>query len=217
VKEGVSVARLEPGGLYLIGAGGHAKVVVSTFHAAGVELHAVFDDDLQKAGMQIAGVPVIHGTDALKNLPFRVRGLIAVGGNLLRRHLLQQFTNIDWQTVIHPQAYVHESVRLGAGSIVCAGAVIQPDTVIGNHCIINTGATIDHDCLIEDYVHVAPGVHLAGDVVLREGVLMGIGSAAIPGVEVGAWTTVGAGGVVVEDLPPNVLALGVPAKPLQQG
>lgn len=205
--------QLKPDGLYLIGAGGHAKVVVSTLQAAGVEVHALLDDDLQKAGMQIAGVPVAGGSEALQTLAFRVRGLIAVGGNRLRCHLAQRFPQVDWQTAVHPQAYVHPSVKIGVGTVVCAGAVIQPDAVIGNHGIINTGATVDHDCQIGDYCHLAPGCHLAGGVVLGEGVLMGIGSAAIPGVSIGAWTTVGAGGVVVDDLPAGVLALGVPAKP----
>lgn len=62
-------------------------------------------------------------------------------------------------------------------------------------------------------MHVAPGTRLAGGVELGEGVLMGIGSSVIPGIKVGSWTVVGAGGVVICDLMPGVLAVGVPASP----
>jgi sugar O-acyltransferase (sialic acid O-acetyltransferase NeuD family) len=216
MNQNPKTVQLKPDDLYLIGAGGHAKVVVSTFQAAGVEVFALLDDDRKKAGRQVAGVPVVYGLDMLENLAFRVRGLIAVGDNRLRRHLSQRFTQVDWQTAVHPQAYVHPSAQIGIGTVVFAGAVIQPDAVIGKHCIINTGATVDHDCQIGDYAHVAPGCHLAGGVVLGDGVLMGISSAVIPGVKVGAWATVGAGGVVVDNLPPEVLALGVPARVIEQ-
>jgi UDP-perosamine 4-acetyltransferase len=63
---------------------------------------------------------------------------------------------------------------------------------------------------------VAPGVQLAGDVKLGEGVFFGIGSCAIPGVRVGEWTMVGAGAVVVDDLPSDVTAVGVPARMLER-
>ena len=90
--------------------------------------------------------------------------------------------------------------------------MIQPDTSVGDHCIVNTGATIDHDCQIDNYVHISPGVNLAGGVRLGEGVFCGIGGKAITGVTVGKWTTIGAGGVIINDLPEYSLAVGVPAK-----
>jgi acetyltransferase-like isoleucine patch superfamily enzyme len=99
--------------------------------------------------------------------------------------------------------------------VVFAGAVIQPDSVLGSHAIINTGATVDHDCHIGNFVHVAPGCNLAGAVTLKEGAFMGIGSRAIPGVTVEAWTTVGAGATVVHDLPGGITAVGTPARPVR--
>ena len=94
-----------------------------------------------------------------------------------------------------------------------AGAVIQPDAILGRHVIINTGATVDHDCRLGDFVHVAPGAHLAGGVRIDPGGFMGIGSVAVPGVHLGTGCVVGAGAVVVRDLLPNVTAIGVPARP----
>ena len=198
-------------GVVVIGAGGHAKVVVSTIIAAGIPVAAVLDDDPEKWGREVCSVRVGGPASAFGKEETR-RAVIAIGDNGIRMrlaHLLQKWT---WVTVIHPYAYVHPSVQIGEGTVVFAGAVIQPDVRIGAHCIINSGATIDHDCIIGDFVHVAPGSNLAGNVHLGDGVFLGIGSAAIIGKNVGEWTIVGAGGVVVTDLPAHAVAAGVPAK-----
>jgi sugar O-acyltransferase (sialic acid O-acetyltransferase NeuD family) len=198
--------------LYLIGAGGHAKVVLSTILAAGLSVDGLFDDDPQKQGMEILGVPIV-GTisDAKRSSP--ACGILAIGDNRTRYRLAHELLGWKWLTIIHPKAYVHPSAKLGPGTVVFAGAVIQPDTQVGAHVIINTGATVDHDCWIGDFVHLAPGVHLAGNVAVEEGAFIGIGVVAAPKVKVGAWAIVGAGAVVVEDIPPRVIAIGVPAKP----
>jgi len=200
--------------LYLIGAGGHAKVVLSTVLAAGLSVDGLFDDDPQKQGMKILGIPIV-GTisDAKRSSP--ACGILAIGDNRTRHRLAHELLGWEWLTVIHPRAYVHPSAKLGSGTVVFAGAVIHPDAQIGAHVIINTGATVDHDCWIGDFVHLAPGVHLAGNVTVEEGAFVGIGAVAVPKIEVGAWAIVGAGAVVVEDIPPQVTAIGVPAKPVK--
>lgn len=201
--------------VYIVGAGGHAKVVISTLHAAGYDVKGVFDDDEGKWGEQLLGVPVIGAPAELNNLS-PVRALVAVGGNPIRKALVERFIKVDWVTVIHPSAEVHSSVRLGAGTVVFAGAIIQPDAIIGAHAIINTGALIDHDCVIGDYAHVAPRANLAGGVWLGEGVFLGIGSSVIPGVRIGSWTTLGAGGVAIKNLPSGAVAVGLPARVIKQ-
>lgn len=196
----------------VIGGGGHAKVVVATLAAAGYQVAAVLDDNPATWGSTVLGVPVLGGVSELKT----ASGLavLAIGSNEARRRIAKAYPEVRWLSVVHPQAHVHESVRLGKGTVVFAGAVIQPDAVVGEHVIVNTGATIDHDCLVEDFVHLAPGVHLAGGVALGEGAFMGIGSVAIPRTRVGSWSTVGAGGVVIRPIPERVTAVGVPAVPL---
>ena len=197
----------------VIGAGGHGKVVISTLLAAGVRILCVLDDDRQKHGLKILGVPVRGPvSDADK---FGRVGVLGIGHNRERKRIAEAVA-LEWAIVVHPQAWVHPSVRLGEGSVVFAGAIIQADTVIGRHVIVNTGAMIDHDCEIGDDVHVAPGASLAGGVKLGEGAFVGIGSCAIPGVRIGEWTTVGAGAAVVSDLPSELTAVGVPARALER-
>jgi len=194
----------------IIGAGGHAKVVISTLRAAGHTVTAVFDDDPAKHGTRLLGVEVLGATADFDGYG---KAVIAVGHNATREMIAERFKGVDWMTVLHPNACIDPSVRLGEGTVVFAGSVIQPDTVIGAHVIINTSATVDHDCVIGDYSHLAPGTHLAGGNRVGEGVLLGIGAVVIPGRQIGERAVIGAGGVVVKDVPAGTTVFGVPAAP----
>jgi sugar O-acyltransferase (sialic acid O-acetyltransferase NeuD family) len=196
-------------GVVVIGAGGHAKVLISTLTACGVPVGAVVDDDDTKWGMDAQGTRVGRIERELGG-----RGIVGIGDNAQRREMARTLS-LEWQTVVHPSAYVHPSAKLGRGTVVFAGAVVQPDAVIGDHVIVNTGATVDHDCVVDDYAHLAPGVHLAGSVHVGEGAFLGIGSVVSPGVKIGRWATVGAGAVAIRDVADGVVAVGVPARALE--
>lgn len=197
--------------MVVVGAGGHAKVVVATALAAGFVVRVVIDDDPELWGGRLLGIEV-RGPVILEGVKGQA-GVLAIGDNRTRKGVAERL-DLKWTTVVHPSAIVHSSAQLGEGTVVFAGAVIQPETVVGRHAIINTGASVDHDCILGDFVHVAPGARLAGDVVLDEGVLLGIGSCTVPGVRVGAWARIGAGGAVICDLPGGVTAVGAPARSL---
>ena len=182
--------------------------------ALGLDPVAVFDDDISKKGERILQVPIMGTLSDLTPSQFD-GGVIAVGNNRNRENIARRL-HIEWVSVVHPAAYVDPTVKLGAGAVVFAGAIVQPDTTIGEHVIINTAASIDHDCEIGDFVHIAPGVHLAGGIKIGRGSLVGIGSAAIPGIRIGERTTVGAGAVIVRNLPDDIVARGVPARPTRK-
>ncbi|HEV8628838.1 MAG TPA: NeuD/PglB/VioB family sugar acetyltransferase [Thermoanaerobaculia bacterium] len=191
----------------VLGAGGHAKVVVATLQAAGAEVAAVLDDAPGRQGASLGGVPVGGPVAAV----IGGAAICAIGDNRARQGVVAGLATA-WATAVHPSAVVHESVLLGPGTVVFAGAVVQPDAVLGAHVIVNTGATVDHDCRLGDFVHVAPGAHLCGGVTVDEGALLGVGCAVAPGVRIGAWATVGAAAAVVADVPAGATVIGVPAQ-----
>jgi sugar O-acyltransferase (sialic acid O-acetyltransferase NeuD family) len=197
----------------VIGAGGHAKVVASTLMAAGHQVVSFYDDDLQKKGTHISGIPVVGPINELKYGDFS-HAIIGVGQNEKRKRLAEEL-NLDWITVVHPYAWVHPDVSLGIGTVVCAGAIIQPSSQIGSHVIINTKASVDHDCCVGDYVHMALS-HLAGGATAQEGAFLALGSIVFPGVQVGAWATVSAGSVAMRDVIPNSTVAGVPARLIKE-
>jgi sugar O-acyltransferase (sialic acid O-acetyltransferase NeuD family) len=194
----------------VLGAGGHAKIVVSTLRAAGWRVAALYDDDESKHGTTVLGVEV---RGLISDVPSSgaVNAVIAIG-DVKRRCQMAGTSSLNFITVIHPAAWVDPSAKIGVGTVVCAGAVIQPDVRIGAHVIVNTAASIDHDCHIGDFAHVAPGAHLAGSVSVGEQTLVGLGSSVTPGVRIGCNSIVGAGAVVLNDLPDNVVAVGCPAR-----
>jgi sugar O-acyltransferase (sialic acid O-acetyltransferase NeuD family) len=193
----------------IIGAGGHAKEVIDTVRACGRHVIAM-DDDPEKWGKDVLGARISAIDEKSSH-----GALIAIGDNARRKERCRSL-GFHWETAIHPTAWVAPTARLGRGTVVFAGAVIQSDVVIGDHVIVNCGATISHDCVIGDFAHIAPGAHLAGNVRVGEGAFIGIGSTVIQQVAIGAWTTVGAGAVVLDDLAESMVVVGVPAKPIHR-
>lgn len=198
--------------LLVLGAGGHARVVVSALQDAGRPPQKILDDDSGKWGRKILGIPIDgpierHGSGA-------DLAIAAFGDNRLRAKKVAE-SGSRWTTAVHPSAFVHPSASLGEGTVVCAGAVVQPEVVIGAHSIVNTGASVDHDCELGDFAHVAPGARLAGSVRIGAGTLVGIGAVIVPGVVVGEWVRIGAGAAVTGDLPSQCVAVGVPARILE--
>ena len=200
------------GGIAVIGAGGHAKVVVATLQAVGLGPLLVLDDDPARWGSALLGVEVAGPVASLADRGLE-RAVLAIGDNRTRQRLAESLGPARWVTAIHPETTVHPSARIGEGSVVFAGVVVQPDVVVGAHAILNTGSTADHDTRIGDFAHVAPGAHLAGGVEVGAGAFLGIGSCAVPGARIGAWATVGAGGVVISEVAAGETVVGVPARP----
>jgi sugar O-acyltransferase (sialic acid O-acetyltransferase NeuD family) len=200
--------------LAILGAGGHAKVVAATATACGYELVGFLDDDSKKWTTELQGIPVMGPMDMALRLGFwpAIQG---VGSNEMRLQLARRFASLEWVSVVHPTASMHASVRIGPGTVVFAGTVLQPDSRIGAHVIINTAATVDHDCIVGDYSHLAPGVHLAGHVRVGTGVFLGIGAVVVPRVTIGDWAVVGAGAVVTRDVLDRSTVVGVPARPVK--
>ncbi len=199
--------------LVVIGAGGHGKSVISIALATGYRVEAVIDDDPARWGTEVLGVPVVP-LDAPLCSEAGHLAIIGVGDNLRRKEMAQRFSHFEWATLIYPGSYVNPTVQIGPGTIVLPWAVLGADSRLGAHVVVSAQCTVGHDTNVGDFAHLAPGVQVAGEVTICEGVFMGIGSAVVPGVHIGEWSVVGAGGVVVKDLPARCKAFGVPARPV---
>ncbi|MBN1859383.1 acetyltransferase [Candidatus Bipolaricaulota bacterium] len=201
-------------GVVVLGGSGHAKVVIATLRAQGCRDLVVLDDDPEKQGRAILGVQICGSLENVRAYP-GWQAIIAIGDNTARAAVARRISGASWTCAVHPTAFVEISAQIGEGTVIFAGAVVQPDSAIGTHVIINTGATVDHDCSIDDFVHLAPGVNLGGLISIGEGAFLGVGARVIPGVHIGSWATVGAGAVVIRDVPDRATVVGVPARAIR--
>lgn len=123
--------------------------------------------------------------------------------------------NLYFPILIDPSAIIGKTVQIGEGSIICAHTIMTVDASIGRHDIINLACTIGHDVYLDDYVTLYPTVNVSGHVYIGTHTEIGTGSQIIQGLNIGEDTIVGAGGVVIRDIPSRCTAVGDPAKPIK--
>ncbi|MEX1017275.1 MAG: NeuD/PglB/VioB family sugar acetyltransferase [Phycisphaeraceae bacterium] len=208
--------------LIVIGAGGHARVLLDVLRSMGREVLMLTDHDPACHGKRIEGVLVQGGDEIVfKYAPDTVRLVNGIGSVALpatRQQVYERFTGEGYQfeTLVHPSATVADSAQLGPGVQIMASATIQPGARLGQNVLVNTAASIDHDCVIGDHVHIAPGVTLSGNVTVGSTSHLGTGATVVQGICLGERVLVGAGAVVVRQIENDVTVMGVPARPVKR-
>jgi UDP-perosamine 4-acetyltransferase len=201
----------------VIGAGGHAKVVIELLRQSGN--HVAYCISGGEEHKECLGVPILVGDKWIENLRAEgfYRAFAAIGSNRTRLRMSRVLKQFHYELVnaISPFSMISPSAKIGVGVAIMAGAIINAEAEIGDFAIVNTGASVDHDCRIGQAAHIAPRCALAGMVTIGNGSFMGIGSCAVPGVNVGNWSIIGAGAAVTKDIPDNVIAVGIPARPVR--
>jgi len=204
--------------IIVIGAGGHAKVLIDTLLYQHRNIIGIVDCDSSKIGTTVLGVPIIGGDEIVFRYSIKeiclVNGLGSVKDTKLRQCIYEKFKQQGYcfEQVIHQSAIIARNVQLDEGVQIMAGAVIQTCAHIGNNSIINTGALIEHDCSIGKHVHIAPGTVLSGGCDIGSGTHIGTASVVIQNIKIGSNSIIGAGSVVVDNISDGITALGVPAK-----
>lgn len=206
----------------IIGAGGHAKVVIDAMVLQGqYKPVAITDSDPKRRGSSVMGIPVVGGDEQLpellgKSIKHVAIGVGSVKDNLTRKRLFDMAVGYGFIPVIvvHPDAVIAASVVIGRGSVVLAGAIVSPNARIGENVVVNTGAIIEHDCVLGDHVHVATGACLASTIAVGRLAHIGLGAMVKECICIGDGAIVGAGAVVVQNVPPYTVVAGVPARPM---
>lgn len=192
----------------IIGAGGHAKVIIDILMNNNIEISGIWDDN--KTLSEFLGFKILGDALSLDNKDFN-DSIIAIGDNKARKRIANQL-NISFGSAIHPKSWISASAELGEGAVVMSNVSVNTDVVVGKHVIINTNASIDHDCKIDDFVHISPQVGLGGSVEIGEGTHVGIGANVIQGIRIGKWATIGAGSVIIRDIPDYAVVVGNPGR-----
>lgn len=207
--------------LVILGAGGFAREVAWLVEEINKEnetwnLLGFIDENENNHSKIINGYKVLGDFDWFNDKK-EIYCVCAVGNTKSKKNMIGKAIKkgIRFAILIHPKVRKSSHVEIEEGTIICASNIITTNIKIGKHVILNLDCTVGHDAIIEDYVTILPGVNVSGTVIIQEGCNIGTGCAIINDTKIGAWTTVGAGAVVVNDLPSNCTAVGVPAKPIK--
>lgn len=204
--------------LYIIGAGGFGREVAWLVERINSvkptwNLKGFIDDNETLWGSFDGGYPVFGGCKYIASLE-NVYAVCAVGSAKVRKQIIDKLkdTSVKFATLVDPSVLLSNRVKIGEGSIVCAGTIITVDVNIGNHVIVNLDCTIGHDAVIDDFVTIYPSVNVSGNVLIGECSELGTGMQIIQGKKVVSNTIIGAGAIVVKDCNESGTYVGSPAK-----
>lgn len=220
VQIDMSTESRSPMNLVILGAGGFAREVawlianINQLQPKTWNVIGFWEQGAERIGQLINGVPVV-GADSVRQYVPNLYAVAAIADPKSKERAVQEAhtTGCKFATLIHPTVqYDQSTIKIGPGTIICGGSILSVNIAIGAHVIINLDCTIGHDTIIEDYATILPGCHIAGYTTIRRSALLGAGMVTIPRCEIGASSVIGAGAVVVRNIPPNARATGVPAK-----
>lgn len=200
--------------IIIVGGGGHSRVLKGILDLRGGISYVGYTDlELRDLALSYLGTDEIIEKYSASNV-FLVNGIGSIGIPSHRRNIYEKFKKMGYSfcAVVHPNAIIDSSVKIGDGVQIVGGAVVNMGAVIGKNTIVNTAVSIDHDCIIGAHSHLSPGAILCGGVHVGVGCHIGAGATIIQGVTIGDHVVVGAGAVVISDLPSNITAMGTPAR-----
>ncbi len=203
----------------IFGASGHGSVVLDILERSEEFQPVGFVDSFIKKGTEKNGYRVLGSEFDLLHILEKHNvygGIVAVGDNWVRRRLVRLIQRLApgfvFINAIHPSAILGRNVVLGQGNVVMPGVIVNSNASIGDHCILNTRCSMGHDGVMSSYSSLAPGVCCGGNLFLGTGTVISLGSKIIENITIGPWSLVGAGSLVLNDIPEKVVAFGSPAR-----
>lgn len=208
--------------IVIIGAGGFGREVKTIIDAINkisktYNFLGFYDDGIEK-GQLVNNFPVLGNLTDLNALNSDTAVALGIGNPQTKSKIIDSLTNdsLWFPTLIHPNVVISDDeVRIGRGSIICAGTIITCNIRIGEFVTLNLLCTVGHDAVIGDYASFMPSVNISGEVHIEEKVYVGTGASIINQLTIGKSTVVGAGAVVSKSLPEYCTAVGIPAKPIK--
>lgn len=210
----------------LIGCGQHCKVVMYNMAEQGLyDVACIAEVDHSKCGIKIDDVMVEpfenYNVNSMRLLEKKYETnlfFISFGAMKYRKKVFEFLSNNGWEAVniIHPDAIVSPTAKIGKGVLIECGCLITPSPVIGDNVVVNTGSQVNHDNIVEDHVYIASGVVLSGGVTIGANTLLDDGVIVTLGRTVGKNSLIGAGAVVTKNIPDGVVAYGNPCKVIRE-
>lgn len=193
--------------ILLVGAGGHARACIDVIELEGHFEVAGLLGAPEEVGRHVLGYSVLGCNEDLPHIAVRIGcALVAVGqikSPQLRMDLFGQLEKVGCAlpSIVSPRGYVSRHSRLGAGTIVLHGAIVNSNVTIGRNCIVNSLALIEHDSEVADHCHIATSAAVNSGVRVGAGTFIGSGVTVRQGLRIGERCVIGMGQRVLRDCP----------------
>ena len=189
--------------IYILGAGGHAKVCIDVIQSANkFNILGLID---KKRGKKILNYNVISEYDFTKKKNKTKNLFIGIGqikSTDIRKRIFKFYKKLGYKfpNIISRYSYVSKRSSLGEGILICHGVVINPGSNIDSYCIINSQSLIEHDVDIGKYCHISTSSVINGGVSIGDNTFIGSGAIIQQGVQIGNDCLIGAGVVIKKDI-----------------
>jgi len=206
-----------PKDLYIAGAGGLGRELLAWLRQSPDcgrvwEPKGYLDDDPEARGRDLP-LPLVGSVDGFSPGPDSMV-VLGLGNSEPRKDVVEKLEakGVDFLTFVHPSVNIGERVTIGRGTVICPGCVLTCDISVGEFCFFNLKVTVGHDVSLDSFVSISSQVDLCGGVVVEDGVWFGSGARVIPCKRIRKKARVGAGAVVIRDVPAGITVFGNPAK-----
>ena len=206
--------------IYIVGIGLYSEVMYELATDCGYTVNGFYDIYNGEYRTEVMGIAVLGCFSELDASDIKDKDfIVAVGDNKMRHDLMLKIEECggNLPTLIHPEAKISKSARIGKGVYIHMGAVLWTESEVGDYSIVSPNTVIAHhakvgqSCLISVSSVVGARVHVGNYT------MFGIGSIAITGVDtIGENVMLGAGTTATKNIEDNVLAVGSPARVVKQ-
>ena len=202
----------------IIGAGTYGEVYLTYLQEGGVDIVGFIDDNPALQGTEVRGIPVLGTISSLETLhnSHNIEAVYCpIGNNKLRVKFLKYAKELGYQTpnYIHPSVNISPNVVIGNGVYILLGSSIMPYTTIRDYVMISMNVGLAHHSILEEGVFLSTGCNFGASIVAKRYAYCGISSTIMTGIhELGEDCLIGAGAVVIKDVPDRAIVAGVPAK-----
>lgn len=208
-----------PRNIIIIGASGHAKIIIDIIEQLGYYHIVGLIDSFKPKGSFIFEYEILGSENDIPKLSeiynFNT-GIIAIGDNWTRKKIHKKIIKIapsfEFISAIHPKSVIGKNVKIGQGTVIMAGAIVNSDAKIEDFCIINTKASLGHDGYLGKYASLAPNVTIGGNVAIGAFTAISLSASVIQNIHIGKHSIIGACALINRKVGDYKMVYGVPGK-----
>jgi len=202
----------------IIGTGAEARVALDMCNTLEVLVYGFLTEDVEEIQKELNDILIVGelgGKDAETLLKEEnTKLLLAVKDPDKRQEMVEELSSkrADIISLVHPAANVSPYAQIGNGSLVYAQAAVHANSMVGAYSLVMSGAVIAPDVVIGENVTIDSNATIGANVVIEDECVIGPGAVIQPGLTIGRESLIGAGTVVLTDIPENSTVFGNPGK-----